>query len=87
MKKEEDYIDILDVGSRGGIPDEWDWFLKNSFKLRVNTFDIDKNASLEKKDNILYLNHRFGLSSSNHPRNFIFVKKEVSLHALNPTKI
>ena len=70
MHKEENLIDILDIGSRGKIPDQWLWFLKNNFKLRINTFDIDTDADLNQNDDILYINHKVGLSSNNCQKEF-----------------
>ena len=84
--KNEEYIDVLDIGSRGKIPKEWDWFLKNNFKLRINTFDIDTNASLEKAENVTYINHKVGLSSNNSPKEFYLCEENSQSSCFQPNK-
>ena len=86
MHKEENLIDILDIGSRGKIPDQWLWFLKNNFKLRINTFDIDTDADLKQKDNILYINHKVGLSSNNYQKEFYLCEERSQSSCFEPNK-
>ena len=86
MSKKANFIEILDIGSRGKIPEEWNWFLKNNFKLRINTFDIDTDAYLEQKDNIVYINHKIGLSSNNSQKEFYLCEERSQSSCYEPNK-
>ena len=71
MIDENELLVFLDIGSRGEIQNEWEWFLKNKFNQNINTFDIDLNAELNPKENIEYINHQYGLSQIANLKNFI----------------
>ncbi len=86
MSKKDNFIEILDIGSRGKIPEQWSWFLKNNFKLRINTFDIDTDAYLEQKDNIVYINHKIGLSSNNSQKEFYLCEERSQSSCYEPNK-
>ena len=86
MLNEKELLVFLDIGSRGEIPIEWEWFLKNKFKLKINTFDIDLNAELNQKENIEYVNHQYGLSSNSEPKEFYFCEQASQSSCYKPNK-
>ena len=86
MLDEKELLVFLDIGSRGEIPNEWEWFLKNKFKLKINTFDIDLNAELNQKENIEYVNHKYGLSSNREPKEFYFCEQASQSSCYEPNK-
>ena len=86
MDENNNILDILDIGSRGQIPKEWDWFLRNQFKLKINTFDIDLKANLEEKDNIIYINHKCGLASNKSPKKLYICEEPSQSSCYKPNK-
>ncbi len=74
----------MDIGSRGELPKEWDWFLKNNYQLKVHTFDIDLKAELKKKKYVDYVNHNCGLFSSSDPKDFYLCEEKTTSSCFKP---
>ena len=84
MNIEQKNLVILDIGSRGEIPLDWNWFLENKFKLKIHTFDIDLDVRIVEKEQIIYENHKFGLSSTNKSRDFYLCEDKSQSSCFKP---